>query len=63
MDDQERRRRATEQEQRALRGLESIFIGGDLVEESLKLSNQFTDRQTGRLSAWFRRLTGRPRRD
>ncbi|PXA70709.1 hypothetical protein [Cryobacterium arcticum] len=56
---EERRRRAAEQEQRAMSGLESIMHGGNLVEESMKISNEFTDAQTGRLSAWFRRLLGR----
>jgi hypothetical protein len=63
MDEQERRRRATEQEQSALAGLESIVNGGDLIEESMKISNRFTDDQTGRVGAWLRRLTGRRRRD
>ena len=47
------------QEQRALRALQSILAGGDLTEETLALSNDFTDRQTGRIGAWFRGVFGR----
>lgn len=53
--DEDRAARARAQEQRAIEALDAIFSGGDLTEESLKLSNEFTDRQTARLSKWFRR--------
>jgi hypothetical protein len=54
--DDERRRRAAEQEERARRALESIMNGGDLTQETLDLSNEFTDRQTARLTGWWRRF-------
>lgn len=56
MDDDERRRRAAEQEERARRALESIMNGGDLTQETLNLSNEFTDRQTARFTGWLRRF-------
>ncbi|MCS5734085.1 hypothetical protein [Herbiconiux daphne] len=62
MNDDERMRRAAEQEQRALQALESILTGGDLGDETLRLSNEFTDRHTARISQWFRRLPGAVRR-
>jgi len=51
----ERARRAAEQEERALRAIAAIVQGGDLTAETLALSNEFTDRQTGRLRNLFRR--------
>ena len=30
--------------------------GGDLTQETLNLSNEFTDRQTARLTDWLRRF-------
>lgn len=42
-------------EQRALRALRAIDDGADIGAEALKLSNEFTDRHTARLSAWLRR--------
>ncbi|WP_368499011.1 hypothetical protein [Herbiconiux sp. A18JL235] len=56
MRDDERMRRADEQERRALEALGSISRGGDLGAETLALSNEFTDRQTARFGAWLRRL-------
>lgn len=44
------------QEERAMRTLQSIWAGGDLTEETMKLANEFTDRHTGRFSDWFRRV-------
>jgi hypothetical protein len=58
MDDAERQRRATEQEQRALQALDAIMKGGDLTEETMNLSNEFTDRHTAGFSAWLRRALG-----
>lgn len=55
MDDDERRRRQADQEAEALHALEAIMNGGDLSAEALRLSNDFTDRQSGGLAAWFRR--------
>ena len=43
------------QEERAMRALAAIWGGADLTEEAMKLSNEFTDRQTTRLSKWFKR--------
>lgn len=43
------------QQQRAQRAIEAIFAGGDLSAETLSLSNEFTDRQTSRLTRWLRR--------
>lgn len=40
------------QQQRAIRAIESIFAGGDLQAETLRLSNEFTDRQVARLRRW-----------
>ena len=62
MPDDERMRRADEQERRALEVLGSIGRGGDLGAETLALSNEFTDRQTARLGAWWRGL-GRRRHE
>ena len=53
---------ADEQERRAHQALDSIFSGGDLGDETLRLSNEFTDRQTARFSAWLRRLGAALRR-
>lgn len=53
---------ADEQERRAHQALESIFSGGDLGDETLRLSNEFTDRHTARFSAWLRRLGAALRR-
>lgn len=37
--------------------------GGDLGQQTQSLSNEFTDRQTARLGAWWRRLFRRKPRD
>ncbi len=50
---------AGDAEQRALRALRAIDDGADIGAEALKLSNEFTDRHTARLSAWVRRLRRR----
>lgn len=55
-------RRAAEQEKRALDALASIQAGGDLGEETLALSNEYTDHQTARFRAWLRGLFGTRRR-
>ena len=46
------------QEERAVRSLQAIFGGADLTAETTRLANEFTDRQTGRLTGWLRRWTG-----
>lgn len=53
-------RRAAEQEKRALDALASIHAGAHLGEETLALSNEFTDHHTARFRAWFRALFTRP---
>ena len=47
------------QEQRALRALQEVYGGADLTAEAEQLANEFTDRQTGRLSHWLKSLFGR----
>ena len=47
------------QEQRALRALQEVVGGADLTAQAEQLANEFTDRQTGRLSRWFKGLFGR----
>jgi len=59
-EESERMRRAAEQEKRALDALASIHAGADLGEETLALSNEFTDHHTARFLAWFRTLFTRP---
>jgi hypothetical protein len=49
---------AETQEQRAARTIRAIFAGGDLGAETLRLSNEFTDRQVARLKAALRRRGG-----
>jgi len=51
----DKRDRARAQEQLAAEAISAIFSGADLVEESTRLANEYTDRQTSRLSSWFRR--------
>jgi hypothetical protein len=51
----DRQRRALAQQERAIEAITAIFSGSDLTEESLQLANEFTDRQTARVSAWLRR--------
>lgn len=61
MSDEERRRRAAEQEARALQALESIRNGGDLSKETLDLSNEYSDGLWSRFTAWRRGLRrGKP---
>lgn len=43
------------QEQRAVDAITAIFAGGDVADEALRLSNDFTDRTEGRLRAWLTR--------
>ena len=46
------------QEEKAQATIRAIFTGGDLGEETLRLSNEFTDEMTGRIAQVFR-----PRRE
>ncbi|WP_295784298.1 hypothetical protein [uncultured Microbacterium sp.] len=48
-------RDAESPEERALRALRAIDEGADISAEALALSNEFTDRHTARLTAWWRR--------
>lgn len=50
---------AGEREARAEETLKKILAGGDLGQESLALSNDFTDEYTGRFRSWLGRLSGR----
>jgi hypothetical protein len=43
------------QEERAIRSLQAIFSGADLTAETTRLANEFTDRQSGRLTGWLKR--------
>lgn len=61
MSDEERRKRAAEQEARALRALESIAQGGDLGKETLDLSNEYSDGVGARLRAWMHGMKRRTR--
>lgn len=54
-DRSERDAAARAQQLRAERAIAAIFAGGDLASETLNLSNEFTDRQTARLSKLLRR--------
>ena len=49
------------QEERGMRALQNILNGANVTDESMKLSNDYTDRLGVKLSAWFRRLIRRPR--
>lgn len=51
----EREARAAAQQARAEATLRAIFAGGDLAEETTRLSNEFTDDLTGRLGRRLRR--------
>ncbi|CAN3702496.1 MULTISPECIES: hypothetical protein [unclassified Microbacterium] len=44
-----------EQEQRALRSIEAINAGANIGDEAFQLANEFTDRHTGRMTAWLKR--------
>lgn len=46
---------ALTQQERAEATLRSIMSGGNLTAETMKLSNEFTDRHVSRLKALFRR--------
>jgi hypothetical protein len=47
--------RAERQEQRALEAIRAVQAGADPTAEALRLANEFTDEQTGRLMSRFRR--------
>lgn len=49
--------KAPTQQERAEATLRSIMAGGNLTAETMKLSNDFTDRQVSRLKALFRRTS------
>ena len=55
MSDAERPDREPTQEERAIETINAIFLGADPADEAKKLSNGFTDRQSSKLTAWFRR--------
>jgi hypothetical protein len=58
-DEPTRKTTAEEREARARETLQKIVSGGDLGQEALALSNDFTDEYTGRFRAWVRRRRGR----
>ena len=41
------------QEEKAQATIRAIFSGGDVSEETLRLSNEFTDEMTGRIARVF----------
>lgn len=47
------------QEERALRALANIHAGADITDEAMRLSNDYTDRRTRRVKAWFARIARR----
>lgn len=47
------------QEERALRAIANMRAGADISDEALRLSNDYTDRQTRRFKLWLARMTGR----
>lgn len=59
VDDDREPQDAESQEERALRALQAVWQGGDLTDETTRLSNEFTDRHTARIGDWFRRVLGR----
>ncbi len=44
-----------ENEKRALEAIAAVNAGANPTAEAFTLSNEFTDRQTARLAAWWRR--------
>lgn len=52
----QRRRRAAEQEARALAAIEAIRSGADITDESLRLANEYTDAQTARFGEWLKKV-------
>ncbi len=53
------RRVTTENEKRALEAIVAVNAGANPTWEAFKLSNEFTDRQTARFAAWWRRVIRR----
>ena len=47
---------ADENEKRALEAIAAVNAGANPTQEAFTLSNEFTDRQTARLTAWWRRV-------
>ncbi|WP_156459160.1 hypothetical protein [Microbacterium sp. Leaf151] len=47
------------QEERALRAIANMQAGADISDEALRLSNEYTDRQTLRMKEWLARLARR----
>jgi hypothetical protein len=46
---------APTQQERAIETINAIAAGGDPTLEAFGLANDFTDRQTAKLSSWFGR--------
>ncbi|MCI9858011.1 hypothetical protein [Microbacterium proteolyticum] len=47
------------QEERALRAIANMQAGADISDEALRLSNEYTDRQTLRMKEWLARMARR----
>lgn len=47
------------QEERALRAIANMQAGADISDEALRLSNEYTDRQTLRVKEWLARMARR----
>lgn len=47
------------QQERALAAIAAINAGANPTHEAYVLANEFTDRHTGRFTAWLRRLIRR----
>ena len=41
------------QEERAMRALQNIANGANATDEAMKLSNEYSDRHSSKLSGWF----------
>jgi hypothetical protein len=56
----DRSERALKQQERAIDAINAIAAGADPSLEALRLANDFSDRQTARLTAWLRRSKSQP---
>jgi hypothetical protein len=48
-------KRALTQQERAIETINAIAAGADPSREAFRLANDFTDRQSAKLSSWFGR--------
>ncbi len=56
----DRSERALKQQERAIDAINAIAAGADPSSEALRLANDFSDRQTARLTAWLRGSKSQP---